>query len=43
MQILYAYGNHRACLHAEEMSRGAFKHKQAMLIQLSEPQCWLLN
>lgn len=44
MQILDAYGNHKACLYTEEMSRGAFKYKQAMLIQLfSEPRCWLLN
>ena len=44
MQILDTYGNHKACLHTEEMSRGAFKYKQVMLIQLfSELQCWLLN
>lgn len=44
MQIPDAYGNHKACLHTEEMSRGAFRYKQAMHIQLfSEPQCWLLN
>lgn len=41
--MLYVYGNHRAWLHTGGMSRGALKYKQAMLIQLSEPQCWLLK
>lgn len=44
MQILDEYGNHKALFHVEEMSRGASKDKQAMLILLfRESQCWLLN